>query len=54
MSDIEFMDENEFLDACGESFDHVTDIVCEDDEILQWVCLNCGAEGYEEKDGGFA
>jgi hypothetical protein len=35
--------------TCGEDIDHDTDVVFEDDEIVQWVCRNCGGEGWDDK-----
>lgn len=35
---------------CGESYDHDAETTYEDDEILQWICHNCGAEGWEDKE----
>lgn len=43
------IDEDE-EDECGYSYDHDEDITYEDDETIQWVCRNCGAEGWEDKD----
>ena len=37
-------------EVCGEAFDHETVPVYEDDEIYQWRCGNCGAEGWEDKE----
>ena len=36
-------------DVCGESYDHEDEVVFEDDEVVQWICRNCGAEGWEDK-----
>lgn len=34
---------------CGNVYDHDTETVYEDDEIHQWMCRRCGAEGWEDK-----
>lgn len=34
--------------VCGETFDHDTFTTFEDDEVYQWECSNCGAEGWED------
>lgn len=34
---------------CGVEVDHDTEVVYEDDEMFQWVCRNCGGEGWEDK-----
>lgn len=36
-------------DDCGYSYDHDEQIVYEDNEIIQWLCCECGAEGYSDK-----
>lgn len=37
--------------VCGETYDHDAVVTFEDDDIVQWMCRNCGAEGEENKDG---
>lgn len=32
--------------VCGETFDHDDHVVYEDDEVTQWLCYRCGAEGW--------
>ena len=41
-------DEDE--DICGYTFDHTTEVTFEDEHEVTWICLNCGAEGWEEKE----
>lgn len=36
-------------DGCGYGYDHDEEIVYEDNEIIQWLCLECGAGGYSDK-----
>lgn len=43
-------DAEEYESVCGESYDHTEEITYEDDELIQWRCTNCGAEGWEDKD----
>lgn len=33
---------------CGFAYDHDEDVTYEDDELIQWVCRRCGAEGEED------
>lgn len=40
-------DEEEWI--CGESYDHDAETTYEDNEIIQWRCNECGAEGEEDK-----
>lgn len=40
--------ENDWI--CGESYDHSITVVYEDEELVQWVCDNCGAEGWDDLD----
>jgi hypothetical protein len=42
------MSENDEL-VCGEGIDHDVNEVYEDDEVIQWTCRRCGAEGWEDK-----
>lgn len=35
--------------VCGEAYDHDIYVVHDDHECIQWVCRNCGAEGWEDK-----
>lgn len=35
--------------VCGESFDHDEVLDFEDDDLIQWHCRRCGAEGYIDK-----
>ena len=35
--------------VCGEIFDHDEQVTFEDDEVTQWTCRRCGAEGWEDK-----
>jgi hypothetical protein len=37
-------------ETCGWSFDHDIEIVYEGEDGTQWVCRNCGAEGWDEPD----
>lgn len=37
-----------YNDVCGETYDHTIEVTYEDDELLQWRCEECGAEGEEE------
>jgi hypothetical protein len=46
--EIDFLDDRE-EDICGESSDHVEVTIYEDEELVQWMCRRCGAEGYEDK-----
>lgn len=34
--------------VCGESFDHAERVTFEDEEVRQWMCDRCGAEGWED------
>lgn len=40
------MSEDEDDWVCGESYDHDTEVTYKDAEVEQWICLNCGAEGW--------
>lgn len=37
-------------EVCGEAFDHKCQVVYEDEILIQWRCLVCGAEGEEAKE----
>lgn len=51
MTDPEFDEDLEpEEDVCGETYDHTTQEVYEDSEVVQWVCTRCGAEGFEDKE----
>lgn len=41
-------EDEEFEPICGESFDHDIVITYEDEELVQWYCDNCGAEGWDD------
>lgn len=43
-------DEDAYEEICGETFDHHAETTYEDDELIQWRCNYCGAEGEEDKD----
>lgn len=36
--------------VCGESWDHTLKYVYEGPDGVQWTCIECGAEGWEEPD----
>lgn len=41
-------EDDRYNDVCGETYDHTLEVTYEDDELLQWRCEECGAEGEEE------
>lgn len=41
-------DPEDFGEVCGYSWDHTEEITYQDDEITQWICSECGAEGWDE------
>lgn len=41
-------EDDRYNDVCGETYDHTMEVTYEDDELLQWRCEECGAEGEEE------
>ena len=36
--------------VCGESYDHDEQITYDGPDGVQWVCRECGAEGFEDPD----
>lgn len=43
-------DPNEDDEVCGETYDHDTRTTYDGPDGIQWECLRCGAEGWEEPD----
>ena len=46
---VELIDwDDEDADVCGETYDHDEETTYEGDDVYQWTCRRCGAEGWEE------
>ena len=44
---VDFTDDDVW-EGCGYSWDHTEVITFQDDELTQWYCDECGAEGWED------